>query len=331
MLEKCIHLQLVDYLESHNLLNNAQFGFRSRRNTSQAIFNFLDNIYQNINQNIDTLAIYVDFRKAFDTVHHLTLLNKLKQFHLWLPAISFFDSYLKDRTQQVFVNKQLSPCKTVTTGVPQGSTLGPLLFILYINDLPRIFHKAKSLLFADDTVIFHPVSDNLHTTFKLVQAELDILHLWCRNNLLEVNAGKTKVMYFSSKFLNSTSKPYRKLNFGGMDLVFVDEYRYLGLTIDTRLSFAHHINNTLKTLSFRVMQLKKIRNSITHKIALQLYKCMILPIMDYADIFCHNKSSKLLKKFQIMQNRCVRLISRFPRLTSTEEETKKLELIATGN
>lgn len=156
-------------------------------------------------------------------------------------------------------------------------------------------------------------------------------HLWCRHNLLEVNARKTKVMYFSSKYLNSTSKPYKKLCFGGNDLDYVDDYRYLGLTIDTWLTFAQHINNTLKTLSFRVMQLKRIRNCITHKIALQLFKSMILPIMDYADIFCHNKSTRLIKKFQVIQNRCIRIISGFSRLTNKDEEATKLGLLPLSN
>lgn len=135
---------------------------------------------------------------------------------------------------------------------------------------------------------------------------------------------KTKVMYFTSKFLNSTSKPFKKLSFGDKELDYVDEYKYLGLTIDTRLSFAQHIKNTLKILSLRVMQLRKIRSSFTQKIALQLYKSMILHIIDYADIFYHNKSTKLVNKFQVIQNRCVRLVN-------TDVETSNLGLIPIAN
>lgn len=185
-----MHMQVIDFSESNHLLSDVQFGFRSGKNTNQAIFNFLDNIYQNINNNIDTISVYIDFRKAFDTVHHAILLNKLKRLYFSTPAISLFESYLKDRTQQVFVNNLLSPKKAILTGVPQGSTLGPLLFVLYINDLPLLFNNSKCLLFADDTVIFHPVTHEFNTSYELMQTELHKLQLWCRFNLLEVNAGK---------------------------------------------------------------------------------------------------------------------------------------------
>lgn len=327
LLEKCMHMQLYDYLESNHLLCEHQFGFRRGRNTSQAIFNYLDNIYQNINNSLDTIAVYVDFRKAFDTVDHRILIDKLTQFNLSTSAIALLNNYLSNRTQQVFANKRLSNPQPINTGVPQGSTLGPLLFIMYINDLPFIFNNSNTLLFADDTVIFHPITKDFETSYKLIQHDLKMLNLWCRNNLLEVNTSKTKVTYFSSKYLNTTSKPYRKLTLNSKELEYVDVYKYLGLNIDAGLTMNFHLNNTMKTVSYRVLQLKRIRNSISHKIALQLYKCMILPIIDYADIFYHNKNASLLKKFQIIQNRCIRIISQLPRISNTEDEEKKLDLL----
>lgn len=201
---------------------------------------------------------------------------------------------------------------------------------MYINDLPNVFNHSNSLLFADDTVIYLPVTTDFKSSYELMQNELKLLSIWCRTNLLEVNTGKTKVMYFSSKYLNSTSKPYKKFTLNNSDLEYVDIYKYLGLSIDSKLTFKQHLNNTLKTISYRVLQLKRIRPSITNKIATQLYKCMILPIMDYADIFYHNKNSVLLKKLQIIQNRCIRIISKLPRLTNTENEEKRLDLLSLG-
>lgn len=196
LLEKLIHAQLYNFLESNHLLNNAQYGFRSSRNTHLAIFAFLDNIHKNLNSNTDTIVTYVDFRKAFDTVDHHTRLNKLKDLKLSSKSISLFKNYLTHRAQHVFTNKKLSSSHSIKTGVPQGSTLGPLLFVIYINSLPTIFKDSKAILFADDTVILHPTK-NFETSYNLIQNDLNLLHLWCRSNLLEVNANKTKVMFFT--------------------------------------------------------------------------------------------------------------------------------------
>lgn len=129
LLEKCMHIQLYDYLESNHLLCEFQFGFRRGKNTSQAIFNYLDNIYQNINNSIDTIAVYVDFRKAFDTIDHSILINKLTQLNLSPNAIALLNNYLSDRTQQVFVNN--TKCFNYTTDVPPVDLLSDFLSILY--------------------------------------------------------------------------------------------------------------------------------------------------------------------------------------------------------
>lgn len=182
--------------------------------------------------------------KAFDTVDHFTLLNKLRDFKLSEKSIELFNNYLTNRTQQVYTNKILSPPMPIKTGVTQGSTLGPLLFVMYINSLPSIVKNSNTILFADDTVIFHPIKEPA-SSYDPIQNDLDLLHLWCRFNRLEINTGKTKAMYFSSKHLNSTSKPYKKLKLGSTEIDYVNDYKYLGVTIDTDLTFKSHINNLI--------------------------------------------------------------------------------------
>lgn len=145
------------------------------------------------------------------------------------------------------------------------------------------------------------------------------LDLWCHKNLLEVNASITKVMYFSSKYLNSTSKPFKKLTFNTNELEYVESYKYLGLTINSNLNFSQHMNNTLKTVAYKVLQLK---NCISQT-ALLLYKSMILPIINYADIFYHNKNMKVIKKFQMLQNRCIRIINKMHTRTNTLNEESR--------
>lgn len=142
-----------------------------------------------------------------------------------------------------------------------------------------------------------------------------------------MNASKTKVSYFTAKFLNSTSKPYIKLTLGLSPLEYISEYKYLGLTINTNLNFKKHLTTTLKSVSHKAYKLYKIRNCLSAKTALQLYKSMILPVVDYGDIFTHNKNDKILKKLQTIQNRCILTIFRLQKLANTNEEEKKLDLL----
>lgn len=176
-------------------------------------------------------------------------------------------------------------------------------------------------------MIFHS-SSKFETSYDLVQYDLNRLHLWCRKNLLEVNASKTKVMFFSSKFLNTSSKPYKKLLLGNCELDYVDDYKYLGITIDSKISLTEHINKTISSVSHKASQLYKIRKSISPKTALQLYKTMILPIIDLCDLFYHNKSVKLThNKLQVIQNRFLRIISNLSKLTNTLTEEYQLDLL----
>lgn len=142
-------------------------------------------------------------------------------------------------------------------------------------------------------------------------------------NLLEINASKTKVMSFSSKHLNTTSKPLKKVKLGHSELDYVDDFKYLGISVNTKLTFTTHLKNLINKVSL----LHRIRKSLTDKVALQLYKTIILPVMDYGDLFYHHQNAKLVKKLLTIQNRCVRIIARLPTLTNTEEEEKKLNLL----
>lgn len=133
-----------------------------------------------------------------------------------------------------------------------------------------------------------------------------MLYNWCRKNSLAINIQKTKAMFFSSKYLNSTSKPFRKLKLDNRNLDFVDDYNYLGVVINCKLSFKKHLNNIIKTVSYKSSKLSKIRPCLTTETSSLLYKSMIL----YGDVFFHNSNNKLFKKLEAIQNRCVRLISK---------------------
>lgn len=160
-----------------------------------------------------------------------------------------------------------------------------------------------------------------------MQSDLNVLHLWCRDNLLEINASKTKSMFFNSKYLNSSSKPRQKLSLGKAKLDWVFDYKYLGVTIDTSLTLNKHVKNIIKNVSFRLHKLRRIRKFLSKRTTLQLYKCMLLPIFDYGDLFYNYCSVKLLRKLQILQNRSIRLICGVNKTTNTYSLQAELGLL----
>lgn len=206
LLEKRFHSQIYICLEENKLLSNVQIGFCGGRNTPQAVFPFLDYIYHRINNNQSTLAVYTDFKKAFDTFKRSILLNKLYKLNFLEAVISLFSSYLFDCSQKVKVNKLFSDTNSISIRVPQGSTLGPLLFLIYINDLSNLSLNSKIILFTDDTVLFHQ-SNVYISSHSTIQNDLSLLHSWCRRNSLSLNVAKTKLMYFNS----NTSTPRANL------------------------------------------------------------------------------------------------------------------------
>lgn len=193
ILEKCVHLHLSSYLETNDKLYKLQFGFRPNKSTTHAVATLLNDMYNATDNNHFIKAIFIDFRKAFNTVNHTILLNKLKSYgiinleHLW------FTNYLSDRSQSTIANGIISNPLTITCGVPQGTTLGPTLFSLYVNDLPNVLSKVKTVLFADDTIIYAANTNHDHLTNHL-QKSLDVLHLWCRYNKLSINSKKSQTM-----------------------------------------------------------------------------------------------------------------------------------------
>lgn len=184
----------------------------------------------------------MDLRKAFDTVNHSVLLNKLPQFKFSCDSVSWFESYLHDRTQSVRINNCISESLKLTTGVPQGSILGPLLFSFYINDLPNVCSEVECLMYADDTVLF------VHGRFKDIVADkltkaMTRVTSWLQENCLQLNISKTVGMFFSKTNLASFNPD---IIVAGEKLQIVNQYKYLGLVIDSYLSFKAHIKKYVK-------------------------------------------------------------------------------------
>ena len=278
ILEKIMHEKLLNYVERYNLLNPNQGGFRLGYSTVETIGELTDDIAYNNNILNNTLVVYIDFKKAFDTVDHSIILNKLSRLGIKGNALKWLESYLSNRKQCTIANNITSDNLPITCGVPQGSILGPFLFLIHINDINRDLVSSKIKLYADDTVLYlgHNKPDTLGVQ---MQSELDLLSRWCFLNRLTINTTKTKCMYFPAK-KNSVFIPPR-VSLKNVPLEYVTHYKYLGVHLDSKLNFQTHLNQVYKLASHKIYLLSKIRNLLTEHAALTIYRSKILPYFDW--------------------------------------------------
>ena len=188
----------MKYLELNNILSSFQSGFRPDHSTTSTVAKITDKIISNMERGQLTYAIYIDFSKAFDTIDHDILLNKLQHLGFTGKARSWFKSYLKGRSQTVIANETKSKPYKITHGVPQGSVLGPLMFLLYINDISESITFSDHELYADDTILLCAGPNPSNTQSKL-QSDLSKLAGWCESNKLTINFKKTMSMVFGSR------------------------------------------------------------------------------------------------------------------------------------
>ena len=196
--ETLMKTYLIDYLENKNILNPSQYGFRRNRSTFQALNVFSNDVFSAIDKKHSVLSIFIDFAKAFDTVNHNILINKMHHYGIRGSILSWFKDYLKDRLQYTVFSGEKSSTTTVNLGVPQGSVLGPILFLIYINDISYLFSEAKSILFADDITLYL-TGPNQNQIVQDANHELEKLHQWCLCNRLTINTKKTYFMLFTTK------------------------------------------------------------------------------------------------------------------------------------
>ena len=247
----------------------------------------------------------MDLAKAFNTVNHNILLAKLVKMGVFGKVLTWCKSYLELREQKTIVNGKLSGLNVVPCGVPQGSILGPLFFLIYINDLVYSIKSASIQMYADDTVLYVTGEDSRTATVQL-QADLDRLVKWCRANKLSLNAKKTKQMVFGTRY---QIKKFRgdKLHVDGKAIQRVPSFKYLGLILDPTLSFNLQIANVKNIVSHKMFMLSKIRRYLDNDCMLCIYRSMVLPYLDYGDVAIANASPFLLGKLQSLQDKCLKI------------------------
>lgn len=282
--EKLMYDRMIDFIDKNTILCDEQYGFRKGNSTSHAILDILSSIQSNLDKKLFTCAFFIDLSKAFDTVDHNILLKKLYRYGIRGVPYKWFESYLTDRTQTTSINNYDSCKKHIPCGVPQGSVLGPLLFLLYINDITYCSKLLKFHLFADDCNLLYAnkCQKTLETT---VNKELENLQIWLAANKLTLNSKKSNFVIFCSSRkklnLNICLKIFDNNSGEKTNLERKKYVKYLGLLIDENLSWKHHIDFLGAKISRTIGLLSKLRYFLPTSTLLQIYSSLVEPYLTY--------------------------------------------------
>ena len=323
--EKVVSLRIMSYLESKRLLVDNQFGFRPNRSAYMAILEMFDKISSAVDNGHFSVGIFIDLSKAFDTINHSILLDKLSYYGIRGVALDWFRSYLQSRQQYVFLNGFSSTLKNIDCGVPQGSILGPLMFILYINDIVNCSDILSLILFADDTNIFCSNID-INKLEGIINCELTKLSNWFKANKLSLNATKTNYMLFGRKFLVKNDKSF-KLTLDGNVLDRTSYTKFLGVFLDDKLTWYQHINHIAAKVARGLGVIGRVRNMLPFSVLRTLYFSLVYPYLNYCCIIWGGASATVLHKIEVLQNRAVRLITRAPFRSSSSPIYKRLNFL----
>ena len=310
LLGKCIEYfvnqQLTNYVQDNNILNNQQYGFRKDSSTTFLMLDLFDKIYASKEKGFKPAVIFLDIKKAFDTVKHDNLLEKLKHYGISGTVYNWFKSYLSNRFQCTRWGKRISIALLIICGVPQGSILGPILFSIYINDIINVCKFSVPFLFADDGALYF---DNVNrNSFGNIKDEMKLICEWLRINKLSLNAKKTKFMIFDNSDQLDT-----------INITIDEDYtftikeqkvrikKYLGLVLDHKLKFDEHIDYIKKKVGKRIGAMYKSKNLLPLKYRKMFANSLMLPLFDYLDIIWCRATKTKLKELDILYKKTAKI------------------------
>ena len=309
ILEGQVSTQVKNFLEAHLILTPMQSGFRAKHSTVTACLNVIDDIRGAIGSKSFCAALFIDLSKAFDTVDHHVLLSVLSNMGFRHNVHEWFKSYLLGRTQCVKFGDTLSDPIILEKGVPQGSILGPLLFLMYVNHICSQSKHCKFHMYADDTILYScaPSLDvavsNLASDFVLLQLELT-------SSKLLLNGHKTKAMLFSPN--SSVNVPPNITTLDGVTIEWVQLYKYLGIWLDNKLNFKHHIDCLAKKLKFTLSFFYRMKSCFSNTSRKKLVTSLFLSQLDYGDTVYRFACASTLSKLDPLFHAALRFITNSP-------------------
>ena len=303
--EKLVHTRIYKFLEDGQFLHSRQFGFRKLHSTNHALIDITEKIRNALDNKKHACGVFVDLQKAFDTVNHNILTAKLDHYGIRGFANNWFTSYLEDRSQYVSILGFKSKTKTIKHGVPQGSVLGPLLFLIYINDLHRAIKNSEVYHFADDTNLLN-ISDSLKTIKKSVNADLKALYSWLIANKISLNCDKTEIIFFHRP---GGIVPDLKIKMNGSRLFPARNIKYLGAYLDETLNGRFHCDTLAKTLNRANGMLSRARHYINSTNLKSLYHAIFSSHLTYSLQVWGQSQNTHNKNIFKLQNRAIRTIS----------------------
>ena len=308
IIERHIANTVFQYLNENNLIRKEQSGFRGLHSCHTALTKLTETWLNEMNLGNLTGIVYLDFSKAFDLVNHSILLTKLQCYKFHPNAIQWISSYLGDRTQKVVIGNDTSDQKSIPRGVPQGSVLGPLLFLIFINDLPLAVQNSNIDLFADDTTLHKSGATISHIETRL-NNDLTKVEEWCHKNDMFINADKTKTMVVT------TSQKYARLpsneivlEVNNTKIENIKSHKLLGVHVDNHLQWDVQINETVKRINTKLNLINRIKRYLSTNTRLLYFNAYVLPLFDYCVTIWGNCSQRNNQIMIRLQKKAARII-----------------------
>ena len=306
ILERLIYNQFIEYINENNILSELQFGFQKNRSTEHAISAIFSNITNALSRKQSSYCIFLDFAKAFDTVNHSILIDKLSYYGVHGNTLALFRSYLSNRAQVVEVNGKTSDQGIIKHGVPQGSILGPLLFLLYINDISESSDVLKFFLFADDTTVYYSADPSDENTEHILNTELEKVSCWLAANKLSLNVKKSNFLHF-----HYGKKEGKKLEIKINDTIVEEKEstKYLGTFIDNKLTWNIQVQHIKTKLARGIGMISKIRYYVNEACLLKMFYSFVQCHINYNILNWSCTKNSILKPIEMKLKKAIRIIS----------------------